>query len=390
MTSQKRQRGSSIQRVELKSGPRWRFRVDLEPDPETGRRRQRTLTYKSEREAVDAQSRIRQQVAAHTYTEPSKVTVSEYLDDWLAAGQRHWRQSTHDSYVRALRPVREVIGSKRLQQVTRADVEKVARDMLATGGRDGTGRSGRTVSLALTILRKAFQDAVMDDVLARNVVDRVKKPRAEHHEMSTWTAAQVRTFLAHVDDDPLVGLWHLTMRGLRRGEVVGLRWSDVDLTEGVVHVRQTRVQVGHRVVVGPPKTARGRRTIPLDPEALDALRRTHRRTVTDAKVVPLRQRGAKRDDDRLVAVDALGEPLHPEVYGDMFERHARAAGLPRIRLHDARHTALTLLLGQGVPVHVVARFAGHDPSVTLRTYAHVTDDSARAASAALGALYGTR
>ena len=153
-----------------------------------------------------------------------------------------------------------------------------------------------------------------------------------------------------------------------------------------MHVRQTQVQVGHRVVVGPPTTTRGRRSIPLDPEALDALRRT----VTDAEVVPLRQRGAKRDDDRLVAVDVLWEPLHPEVYGDMFERHARAARLPRIRLHDARHTALTLLLGQGVPVHVVARFAGHDPSVTLRTYAHVTDDSARAASAALGALYGTR
>lgn len=262
--------------------------------------------------------------------------------------------------------------------------------MLTTGGRRGQGRSPRTVQLFLTILGKAFADAVKDDLLARNVVDRVKRPHGQHVEMQTWSAEHARRFLAHVDDDPLVGLWHLTMRGLRRGEVLGLRWSDVDLDDAVVHVRQTRTQAGSQVVTGPPKTARGRRDIPLDPEAVGALRRTFERTVGTV-VVPLLQGGTPRTiGDRIIAVDAGGEPLRPEVYGDAFARHAHDAGLPVIRLRDARHTALTLLLGQGIPVHVVAKFAGHDPSVTLRTYAHVTDDAARAASSALGTLYGTR
>jgi integrase len=389
MSKKSRQRGSSIQRVELQSGIRWRFRLDLPPGPD-GRRRQRTLTFETEAEAVEAQARARTQVTQQSYTEPSKITLNQYLDDWLAAGERTWRPTTCNSYRLALKPAREALGRKPLQRVTRADVERLARTMLTEGGRGGTGRSPRTVALLLTILGKAFGDAVDDDLLHRNVVERVRKPRSQHTEMHTWTAEQVRQFLAHVTDDPLIGLWHLTMRGLRRGEVMGLRWCDVDLDAGVVHVRQDRVQAGPQVVTGPPKTARGRRSIPLDTEAVAALRSTYQRTV-GGSVVPLHQSGTpKRVDARLVAVDAAGEPLRPEVYGDAFTRHAQDAGLPNIRLHDARHTALSLLLEQGVPVHVVARFAGHDPSVTLRTYAHVSDTAMIAASTALGTLYETR
>lgn len=387
-TTKPRQRGSSITRVDLPSGPRWRFRLDLEPDPDTGRRRQRTLTFRTEGEAVEAQSKLRVDVAQRTYTEPSKVTLNEYLDGWLLAGQRTWRPSTLRSYTLALKPVRDALGRRKVQQIGRADIERLTASMLASGGRrKGQHRSPRTVALALTILSKALKDAVHDELIPRNPAEHVRKPRTEHREMSTWTPDEVRSFLAHVDADPLVGAWHLTMRGLRRGEVCGLRWSDIDFTGKTLTIRQARVEVGSQVVTGAPKTARGRRTLPLDDELARALRLTRERTVTDAQVVPLRQRGT---DERLIVVDGCGEPLRPEVYGDLFARHAKAAGLPPIRLHDARHTALTLLLQQGVPVHVVARFAGHDPSVTLRTYAHVQADALKAAGDALGALYAGR
>ncbi|NMM23275.1 MAG: site-specific integrase [Phycicoccus sp.] len=389
MTTKSRQRGSSIQRVELASGPRWRFRIDLEPGPD-GDRRQRTLTYKTEREAVTAQARIRAQISARMYTEPSKISVDEYLDTWMATSERSWRWSTHRSYLLAVKPAREAFGSKRLQAVTRADLESLVTKMLSTGGPHGTGRSPRTVALLLTILRKAFQEAMADDLIPRNVVDRVAKPKTQQREMATWTAEQARVFLDRVEEDPLVGLWHLTMRGLRRGEVMGLRWGDIDLDRAVVHIRQARVQAGREIRVGPPKTARGLRDIELDFAAVDALRKTRERTL-GAEVVPLRQEGSGDGlSERLVAVNAAGEPLHPEVYSDAFSRHARSADLPPIRLHDARHTALTLLLEQGTPVHVVARFAGHDPSVTLRTYAHVSDTAMAVAADALGALYARR
>ena len=288
-----------------------------------------------------------------------------------------------------MKPARAEFGSTRLQRLTRADVERLVRDMLATGGRGGTGRSPRTVALLLTILVKSLNDAVHEGIVATNVAARVRKPAQQHREMETWTPEQMSAFLAAVEDDPLVGAWHLSALGLRRGEVLGLRWSDVDFERGVLHVRQARVQARNTVVVNEPKTARGRRTLPMHPGLVAALRATRQRTMLDAAVVPLRQRGA-RDGDRVVVVDAVGQPLTPDRYSDLFEQHVRAADLPPIRLHDMRHSALSILLAQGVPVHVVARLAGHDPSVTLRTYAHAQDAAMQTAVDQLGALFGTR
>jgi integrase len=359
----------------------------MEPAPD-GRRRQRTYTFRSERDAVEAQARIRSQVTARTYVEPARITVAGWMDDWLSINERTWRPSTTASYRLALKPAREAFGATRLQSLARADVETLVRSMLTSGGRTRDGRSPRTVALLLTILRKCLNDAEAEGLIATNPAARVKKPARQEREMHTWTAQQMTTFLDAVDDDPLVGAWHLSALGLRRGEVLGLRWSDIDFEAGVLHVRQARVQAGREVVTNEPKTARGRRSLPMHPALTAALKATRERTVTNAAVVPIRQRGA--DGARLVAVDAAGEPIRPDAYSDLFATHVKAAGLPPIRLHDLRHSALSLLLQQGVPVHVVAKLAGHDPSVTLRTYAHAQDAAVRAAVHQLGALYGTR
>lgn len=382
-----RQRGSSIAKVTLKSGQvRYRFRIDV-PGPD-GTRRQRNVTFRTEREAIEAQARLRTEVSRGVYTEPSKVTFGQWLDTWLDIGERTWRTSTTVSYRTATKPAREALGSIRLQRLTRADVERLVRDALNTGGRGGKGRSPRTVGLLLTLLVKCLKDAEAEGLVATNVAARVRKPRQEHREMETWTAEQMGAFLAHVEQDPLVGCWHLSALGLRRGEVLGLRWSDVDFERGVLHVRQARVQAGREVVTNEPKTARGRRTLPMHPALIAALRATRERTVISAAVVPLRQRGSDRE--RLIAVDPAGEPIRPDRYSELFEQHVTAAGLPPIRLHDMRHSALSILLQQGAPVHLVAKLAGHDPSVTLRTYSHAQDAAMRDAVTALGALYGTR
>ena len=131
-------------------------------------------------------------------------------------------------------------------------------------------------------------------------------------------------------------------------------------------------------MTGPPKTARGRRTLPIDPPLAAALR--HTRSATVAALGP----------DRWVAVDQAGQPYRPEAFSDLFVDLATEARLPVIRLHDLRDTALSLLLARGVPVHVVARFAGHDPAITLRTYAHVTPDALGAASEVFGSAFGVR
>lgn len=381
-----RQRGSSIKKVILANGePRWRFRVDLEPD-ETGKRRQRTLTFRTEAEAVSEQAKARTGISQGTWTEPSKITLDEWCKTWLAIGERTWRPSTHNSYERTLALPRRELGSIRLQRLTRADVESLVRKMSREGGRDGKGRSPRTISLMLTVLSKVMKEAVREGYVGTNVVDRVRKPRRAPREMKTWTAEQMAVFLTSVADDPLAGVWQVAALGLRRGELLGMRWSDIDLEAGMLTIRQARVQAGKKTVLGDPKTERGRRTVPLHPAAINALRDTRRRTLTENPAVPMRD---KTGGERLVAVDGLGNPITPAAFSTAFQRHAAAAELPRIRLHDMRHSAISILLQQGVPVVTVARLAGHDPAMTMSVYGHATDDTARLATDLLGRLYGS-
>lgn len=381
----KRQRGSSLQRVTLKSGAvRWRFRLDLPPDPKTGKRRQRTLTFATEREAVEAQAKARADVHADTYIEPARTTVAEWLQTWQDINARTWRPATAQSYRHTLAPVIAYMGARRLQELRREHVESMVRHLERLPTRAGTKRSARSTAYALRLLTTALDAAMVEDLIKRNPAKHVKAPHQPTHEMQTWTAADVRSFLAHVADEALAGGWHLTALGLRRGEVLGLRWCDVDLDAGVVHVRQSRTPAFGKVAIVEPKTKRGRRTVPLTPEAVAALRQTRQRTLVENPVIPFAE---KRDVNRFVIVNQAGEPIHPSTWGHWFDQHVKAAGLPRIRLHDMRHTAATLLLQAGVPPVVVAGILGHSPAVLLTTYAHALPDAKRDAVELLAGIY---
>ncbi|MEP6760790.1 MAG: site-specific integrase [Sporichthyaceae bacterium] len=262
-----------------------------------------------------------------------------------------------------------------IQDLAKSDVERVVAAMLVTGGPKGAGRSPRTVTLTLVVLQQALQDAVQQGLLLRNVAALVQRPRQQHREMESWTLDQSRAFLAHVANDRLCAAWLLTMHGLRRGEVVGLRWTDVTLDgdDPTLQIRHTRVLVDGHPETSEPKTAPGRRDLPLLPNIASALHAFKAQQQREAETA-----GAAYEDSGLVVVDEPGRPLRPEVFTDTFRRRAREAGLPDIRLHDARHTAASLMLELGYPVHVVAAWLGHDPVMTQRVYAHVHTEALRA------------
>jgi len=166
---------------------------------------------------------------------------------------------------------------------------------------------------------------------------------------------------------------------MRRGELAGLRWRDVDLAAGSLRVASTRV-VADTVVVGEPKTRAGVRQVALDRDTVAALSARRRRQAEER----LAAAGAW-EDHGLVFVDELGRPPHPETITRWWREAVARAGLPPIRLHDARHTAATVLLRAGVPVKVVSQRLGHaDVAVTMRVYQHVTEQDDRAAADALG------
>jgi integrase len=265
----------------------------------------------------------------------------------------------------------------------------LAEGKLTTANGGSGGLSARSVRYIHTIVHRAFRDAVRWSRIARNPADAADPPRASavvRPTMSTWTADEVRAFLDHTAEHRLHAAFvMLATTGMRRGECLGLRWSDVDLAVGRVSVSQTVIMVHHDIRVGSPKTSRGRRTVELDPETAAALREHRKRQAAERLLM-----GAGFTDHGLVFCMPDGGPLHPERFSRTFSRQTAHAGLPPIRLHDLRHTWATLALQNGVHPKIVHERLGHaNVSITLDVYSHVSeglhsDAAARVASMIFG------
>jgi integrase len=244
------------------------------------------------------------------------------------------------------------------------------------------------VNQALMLLGSVLEDAVRQGTVSRNVAKMVERPEHRKHETKTWTEGQAAAFLEAVEDDRLSGAWQLSLYGLRRGEVLGLCWSDVDFQAKTITIQRARVEVtGSGVVEVGPKTERGKRTLPMD-DALAAALRSLKAQQAREHLEAGEAYSAGCGDCRgaHLVVNELGEPYRPEWFSDQFRSLAKAAGLPAIRLHDARHTCGTLMHLRGVPTAVISKWLGHATAAfTMATYVHSQDD----ALAAAGAMYST-
>jgi integrase len=226
--------------------------------------------------------------------------------------------------------------------------------------------------------------------VTRNVARLASAPslttaRARAPEMTVWTPGELSRFLESIDGNRNAAMFRLlALTGMRRGELVALRWSDLDLARGTMTVKQASTVVDGVEVVSVPKTRRSRRIVDLDPETAEVLRRhrSHQREQHLALGV------TATASDRVFTGD-LGEPLRPNSIGQAFNRLVKASGLPRIRLHDLRHTHGSHLLLAGVNVKVVSERLGHaSVSFTLDTYGHVMPGQQAEAAAAAAALLG--
>jgi integrase len=228
-------------------------------------------------------------------------------------------------------------------------------ELLADGRRDGKGLAPKTVRNIHALLHRALKDAARWGYVPHNRADDVDPPHGTSPERQVWSPEQLRAFLTHVRDDRLYALWILVATtGMRRAELAGLRWSDIDFTRARLTPRLPRVAVNYQVHESDTKTPSGRRSLALDPATLQALGEHRRRQAEERAVIEL------ADTNDLVFTWPDGRPLHPDLITDWFQRHAKRVawdqagrtkvGLPGIRLHDLRHTWATLALAAGVPL----------------------------------------
>jgi integrase len=255
--------------------------------------------------------------------------------------------------------------------------------LLREGRRDGRGGlSPRTVRYLHTLLNRACVDAIRGGHLVSNPAAAADppSPRAARAPIfPVWSPSELARFLEAAKDDPLYAAFHLAAStGLRRGELLGLRWCDLDLEARELHVVQAVVEVDHEPQIGPPKTERSRRLVALDKETVDVLER--HRAVAKARAVII-------DDLDLVFTTPTGKLIHPAVFSYFFKRRVRLTGVRPIRLHDLRHTHATHALQVGIHPKIVSERLGHSTiTITLDTYSHVTPSMQREAAEAVAAL----
>ncbi|MGV0747182.1 tyrosine-type recombinase/integrase [Mycolicibacterium fortuitum] len=383
-----------VKPVETSAGRRYEVRVHGQRDD--GTRFQHKKRFETVEAAVKWRSTVVSELAHGTHVAPSEITVRQAVDSWLI-GQRI-RPKTMSAYVTSLRPLVDALGDRPVQQVTKDDIEKVV-----TALREGTSRMGTwhapekltnnrkqvrsawspaSINPMLARARSIFDDLMAQGIVVRNPAALVKSLPTEKSEMHTLSAEQVTALLAATAGDAFGIAWQLAVYGLRRGEILALDWESVDFDAETISIAAARLAVSGGSITGATKTKTSTRTLPM-PEDLARALKSERKRQREAKLAL----GSKWKSAGLVVVDDFGTAPHPDTLTKAWKKALESAGLPHVRLHDARHSCATLMHMRGVPVVVIAAWLGHqDAGFTLRTYAHSTNDALADAAAVLNSI----
>jgi integrase len=355
-------RGNGEGTISRRKDGRWegRYYVPTEDGP-----KRKVIYGKTRAEVSEKLTKALSDCASGIVYDNENITIGEYLDVWLKGSvYGSVRQSTYDRDTNLVNNhIKPVLGSLKLKKLNSAHVQNFYRNRL------DTGLSASTVRKIHDILRRGLAQAVDWHLTQRNVADVVKPPRPVPKEIVALSTDETRRLLDAAAEDRLEALYVLAVHtGMRQGEMLALRWQDVDIENAVLSVRRTLTRRGGKVAFGEPKTKKSRRSIRLTPQAVDALRAHLERQLRDMEIL-----GDHYQDQGLIFTTDTGAPINPSnLRQRSFTPLLKRAGLPHMRFHDLRHTCATLLLSRGVHPKFVQELLGHATvAITLDTYSHV-------------------
>jgi integrase len=368
-------RGNNEGSITRRSDGRWVARITLE-----GGKRKHYYAKTRQEAARLLTSGLRDREAGLPIV-GDRQTVGQYLTSWLSIIEHSVKPRSHQSYVSVVRLyLLPTLGNVALSKLTAQQIQTIYARKLKEG------LSPTTVRHFHAVLHKALDNAVRLGLVPRNVADLVQTPRIRRQDMMTLTAEQAKALLSTAVGNRFEALYVLAlMTGLRQGELFGLKWHDIDFDAGLLSVQRTLNVLAGKLVFAEPKTEMSRRNIVLPRRALRALA-THRARQTEERALF----GEAWTDLGLVFPNTIGYPEDASSFVRRdFRPLLRQTGLPRIRFHDLRHTAATLLLEEGINPKVVSEMLGHAHiSITLAIYGHVTPKMRQAAARAMDEVLG--
>ena len=357
---------------------RWEGRFTVGHDPITGKQITKNVLGKTQAEVKEKLKKALAEAGQVDFTKSGKYTVGIWMDEWFEnVAKIKVRASSHQTYRGYIdNHIKPNIGNIPIEKLTTMDLQKFYRKLLTTGrverieSKDQPkGLSAKTVRNINQVISSAMDLAIAQKIIPSNPTNACELPKVEHQEMQTIPVEQLQAFLQEAKATGVYEMYYIELAtGLRRGELLGLKWQDIDWKNGVIKVRRQVARVDGQIKEAPLKTKNSYRTVTISQQAIEILKGQKKKT-NDAYVFP----------------SPNGGPISPDSVNNMLKRVLERAGIPKVRFHDLRHTFATIALQNGVDIKTVSGMLGHfSAGFTLDTYAHVTTSAQKEAAQTMG------